>query len=142
MPRPDIDEDSQARAEWGLRCYVQQIAIGLGIGLESACCEAILPASAYLALTQRLVSAPDRDVALYWDATHGWAVGMESGAGGAPVLVAYLGGADVLPDSESVVLFAKTVLADQPAGQPNPPVHLPDEGLTGRLAGCVPTLTP
>lgn len=56
--------------------------------------------------------------------------------------MAYLGSADVLPDSESVVVFAKTVLADQPAGQANPPVYVADDGLANRLADYVPTVIP
>lgn len=127
MKDMDNDHGGAERAEWGLRRYVQQVALGLGVGLESACCESAEPASAYLALTQRLLSAPDRDVALFWDATHGWALGIETGSGEDVLVQAYLGSAQLLADPGTVVGFAKTLLAGHHAGQPNPPQLFGDD---------------
>lgn len=130
------DEEVTERAEWGLRRYVQQVALALGVGMESACCEAVAaPANAYLALTQRLPSAPDRDVALFWDATHGWALGIDPGSGEDILVAAYLGGAQSMAGPDTVAAFARRILAGQDAGRSNPPVWPGDGDLTSQLAG-------
>lgn len=134
----DTDDDSVDRAEWGLRRYVQRVALGLGVDMVGACCEVEFPANAYLALAQRLVTAPDRDVALLWEAAYGWCLGLESDIGEDIHVVAYLGGEQPLAEPETVVAFAKTLLAGQNAGQPGPP-GWPDIGdLTHQLAGYAP----
>ena len=130
-------DGGETRAEWGMRRYVHQIALGLGVGLESSCCEAAEPASTYLALTQRLPSAPGRDVALFWDATRGWAVGIETGSGEDLLVQAYLGGQQLLAEPETVIAFAKTVLTGQHAGQSSPP-DLRCGDLASQLAAYMP----
>jgi hypothetical protein len=117
----DMARDSKKLAEWGLDHYMAQIAGGLGIGLESVCCEATEPATAYLAVDQRMPNAPDRDVALFWDAVHGWAVGTETGSGEELIVVAYLGGENLLATPEVVVTFAQDLLAGRDVGQQHPP---------------------
>lgn len=132
--RTEVDDDGGQRAEWGLRRYVGQVAVGLGVGVESTCCEATAPANAYIALTQRLYRAPDRDVALLWDAVRGWALGIESGCGEGVLVLAYLGGEQLLAEPAAVVVFAETMLAGRNAGQSGPPVLALQGSLGSRLA--------
>lgn len=112
--------DQTDPAQWGLRSYVHRIATGLGLGPESVWYELADQSSAYLALSDRLADAPGQDVALIWDDTHGWAVGIEPRTGG-DLLVRAWYGEDPLPAPEDVVAFTKSVLAGQPAGQHSPP---------------------
>lgn len=123
--------DQDERAEWGLRGYVCRIATALGVGPESVCCEWERPANGYLALDGRIPGYPERDVALVWDAVHGWAVGFETGSGEDVLMCAYLGG-DVLPVPDRVVTFVRDVLAGHPVGrgQARP---LDNKNLTARL---------
>lgn len=123
--------DYDERAEWGLRRYVCRIATALGVGPESVCCELERPANGYLALDERLPDYPERDVALVWDAVHGWAVGFETGSGEDLLMFAYLG-EDVLPEPERVVTFTKEVLAGHATGECSPR-QLANENLTTRL---------
>ncbi len=120
-PFAEVELGTQ-RAAWGLRRYVAQVAHGLGIGLESACCEVGATPTVYLALDERLPDIPDQNTALCWDVVHGWALGVETGSDEQVHLVAYLGGSEVLPVPEVVVVFAKSMLAGHPVGQAEPPV--------------------
>lgn len=132
--RTEVDDDGGQRAEWGLRRYVGQVAVGLGVGVESTCCEAAEPANAYVALTRRLCRAPDRDVALFWDGVRGWALGIETGSGEDVLVLAYLGGEQLLAQPDTVVAFAETMLAGRNAGQPGPPAPTEQGALDSRLA--------
>lgn len=132
--RTEVDDDGGQRAEWGLRRYVGQVAVGLGVGVESICCEAAEPANAYVALTRRLYRVPDRDVALFWDGVRGWALGIETGCGEDVLVLAYLGGEQLLAEPDTVVVFAETMLAGRNAGQSGPPVLALQGSLGSRLA--------
>lgn len=121
-------------AERGLRCYVHQVASGLDLGPESTYCELAPPATAYLALEDRLADWPDRDTALVWDDQLGWAVGVETASGDDLVIVAWYG-PDLVPGPEEVVRFAKNVLAGHYPSHARPPCFTPtsSEALSAHL---------
>lgn len=120
------------RAEWGLHRYALQVAGGLELGPEAVYCEVDSGANVYIALDQRLPGLPGYDAALLWNSRCGWALGIEYSDSSEVLMLSYLGTV-LLPDPSAVVLFAKSALAGQPAGQLLPPQpHCPD--LTGRLA--------
>lgn len=105
---------------WGLRRYVWSVADTLGVG--AGCCYVQLdpPVQAYIPLDDRLPRLPGSDVAVLWDSTHGWAVGVEDGIGADVVPLAYLGG-DLLADPQVVADFVRRFLAGEPFGEPEPP---------------------
>ncbi|MBB3662275.1 hypothetical protein FB384_001179 [Prauserella sediminis] len=109
----------EPRAEWGLRRYIHAVAAGLGLGPESTWCELDVGARAYVALENRLPWVPDRDAALVWNASHGWAVGVEYG-GAATVLALSYRGAPLLPSPGDVVAFVKKAFAGVPVGSASP----------------------
>ncbi|WP_232376843.1 DUF6292 family protein [Amycolatopsis aidingensis] len=124
-------------AERGLRCYLERVAAGLGIGPESACCELACPATAYLALDERPVDLPGWDAALVWDDERGWALGVEnSGRKELRVLAWY--GLEVVPQPEEVVRFAKSVLGGHRPRSPGRPAGSP-EWVRAQLETYVPT---
>ena len=100
-----IDSDVEYRFNRGLRGYLQAVTAALGIGLESCTVDLDTPVSAYVAIDWRLTRFPGRDVALIWDEQHGWAATIEAGCGEDVIVLAYLGGDDVLPDPRHVVRF-------------------------------------
>ncbi|MBP2329176.1 hypothetical protein JOF56_009561 [Kibdelosporangium banguiense] len=118
-PQTDI-HDGADMAEYGLRNYVHRIANALGVGPESTYAELADEATAYIALSDRLFRHPSRDVALTWDGSHGWAVGMETRCGEDLLMLAWYG-SDMVPAPENVVAFTKSVLAGEPVGQSAPP---------------------
>lgn len=107
-------------AERGLRCYVHRVASGLGLGPESTYCELAPPASAYLALEDRLADWPDRDTAVVWDDQRGWAVGVETASGEDLLVVAWYG-PDLVPAPEEVVRFVKNALTGHYPSPARPP---------------------
>jgi anti-anti-sigma factor len=116
---------------WRLRRYMHEVAAGLGVGPESVWCEMAEESAAYVAMAERCVEYPNRDLALLWDGRHGWAAGVETNAGEDILILAWYG-PDVLPPPGEVVGFARAVLTGQPVGQPVPP-EIPPEMLHTRL---------
>jgi Family of unknown function (DUF6292) len=100
-----IDTDLEFWFQRGLRAYLGEVARALGLGLESCTVDVDVPVSAYLAVDWRLRRFPDRDVALLWDEVHGWAVAVEAACGEEMIVLAYLGGADILPEPRVIVRF-------------------------------------
>lgn len=115
----------------GLRRYVWLVAEALGVG--PGCCYVQLesPVQAYIPLDERLPRLPGSDVALIWDATHGWAAGVEDGLSAEVVPLSYLTG-DILPAPEVVAGFVASFLAGDPHCAPEPPAPIRD--LPERLA--------
>lgn len=115
----------------GLRRYVCLVAEALGVG--QGCCYVQLesPVHAYVPLDDRLPRLPGSDVAATWDATQGWAVGVEDGIGPDVVLLSHLGG-DLLPAPAIVAEFVTGFLAGEPFGEPQQAG--PADDLTDRLA--------
>ncbi|MET8998821.1 DUF6292 family protein [Amycolatopsis sp. Hca4] len=132
----------------GLRAYLARVARAVGVGFESCSLDLDVPASGYVALDRTLA---DHDLALIWDEVHGWSVVAEP-AGGAPKLLAYLGGPEVLPAPRAVARFLEVLrVAGPPAGSFRPPVFrraghhedlvdwLPVTGPEGLLRSSPPT---
>lgn len=139
MTPPGHAETGEAHidtVERGLRCYVIRVAAGLGLGAESLWCELADTDNAYLALRDQLPANPTRDLALLWDDTRGWALGMETGSGEDPLILARYG-TDLLPPPEDVLAFAKTIIAHYPDTALVPATRRPTEpdALETRLAG-------
>jgi hypothetical protein len=106
-------------AESALRAYVGVVAEAVGVSPESTCCSIGRTAGAYLALDERLPGFPDRDLALIWEDTQGWAAAIETRCG-EDIIVAYLGTGPV-PAPRQVVAFVRDLLADRQPGRPEPP---------------------
>jgi Family of unknown function (DUF6292) len=115
-----IEEPDQNSFGRGLRGYVAEVAAALGVGLESCAIDPQSPASAYIALDQRVPRYPDRDLALLWDERHGWSAAVETHSGEDLVVLTYRGG-DPLPTPSEVVRFVAAVQAGRAVGQPSPP---------------------
>ncbi|MCE7003509.1 DUF6292 family protein [Kibdelosporangium philippinense] len=97
-----------------LKDYLAAVTAQLGVGLESCCWGAEVPAWAYVALDWRLAG---RDVALLWDARTGWSIATEPDIGCDLDVVARLG-SEVIPQPAAVADFVTTVWAEitrQPA---------------------------
>ncbi|HJP72680.1 MAG TPA: DUF6292 family protein [Pseudonocardiaceae bacterium] len=105
-----------------LRGYLAIVAAELGVGLESCTVDVDLPVSAYLALDQRVLAFPERDVALLWDERHGWSFAVETHSGEDLIVLAYLKADTVAPPAELVVRFVAELCAgDSKLGIPDPP---------------------
>jgi hypothetical protein len=115
----------------GLRRYVWLVAEALGVG--AGCCYVQIesPLHAYIPLDEQLPRLPGSDVAVTWDAGHGWAIGVEDSMGADVVPLSYLGG-DLLPAPGTVADFVRGFLAGEPFRDPEP---LCSDDLPDRLAG-------
>lgn len=109
----------------GLRGYLAAVADALGVGLESCAIDPQPPASAYLALDQRVPTYPERDLALLWDERYGWSAAVETHSGEDLIVLAYFGD-DPLPAPAAVARFVADVRMNHQVG----PAKRPD--LTGR----------
>jgi Family of unknown function (DUF6292) len=106
--------------ESALRGYISAIADKIGAPPESTCCTMSHPANACIALDEYLPGFPDRDLALIWEETQGWAAAIETHCGEDLIVLAYLG-EDPLPAPRKVVAFRDDLIADRSPGQPEPP---------------------
>ncbi|TVT49904.1 hypothetical protein FNH05_16490 [Amycolatopsis rhizosphaerae] len=120
-------------AESALRAYVGAIAEAVGVAAESTCCTVSRSATAYIALDEHLPGFPDRDLALIWDDSHGWAAAIETHCGEDLIVVAYLG-EDLVPPPRKVVAFRDGLVADRQPGQLEPPEFEPPEDLAEWLS--------
>lgn len=113
-------EDTEAGR--GLVHYIELVAAAVGAGRGGTLVSLELPATAYLALDERLPGYPDHDVALIWHERTGWSIGIESGR--EIVTLGQLGG-DVVPPPQLVARFVLEMSAD-PAAAGRPDVLAPD----------------
>ncbi|MBV9847946.1 MAG: hypothetical protein JOZ47_23185 [Kutzneria sp.] len=128
-----MNTDPDSRTAQGLRAYIAAVARALTIPQHAVGHEVSELASAYLALSHRSPTFPDRDLMLVWDEHHGWSVGVETDPGEPPIMLAYLS-EELVPEPERVRAFVAEVTAGRYPGQPHPPEY-PDGGeLANRLA--------
>jgi hypothetical protein len=119
--RLDFDD----RVARGLQHYTRQVEHALGLRGECSYTQADEPASAYIALDERLAAYPDRDVALLWDERHGWSAALEDHRSSDLLVVAYLGDA-VLPAPADVAAWAADLFRGLPdGGAPAQAPHIP-----------------
>ncbi|MFC4003285.1 DUF6292 family protein [Prauserella oleivorans] len=107
--------------ESALHAYVGAIVDAFDTRPEYTCSASTTPASAYVALDDRLPDFPDRDLALVWDEKQGWAAAIETHSGEDLIIVSYLGGQDPVPEPRRVVRFVEKLLAGAMPGQLEPP---------------------
>lgn len=109
----------------GLHGYVRQVCRALGLRGECSYAQTDGPASAYIALDERLRGYPDHDVALLWDDRHGWSAAIEDQSGDELVVVASLG-QDLLPAPDTVAAWTRDLfLTDADAVRPGERPALP-----------------
>jgi hypothetical protein len=127
--------DPYSPAARHLSDYIGAVARAMGISAEATECELSDTATAYLALTRRLPSFPDRDLMLIWSECDGWAVAVETDPGEAPIVIAYFGD-DILPEPHAIARFVDDLVAGNHPGQPDPPSSRPADrdNLHSRLA--------
>ncbi|KZB85808.1 DUF6292 family protein [Amycolatopsis regifaucium] len=102
----ELDHDLRC----GLAGYLVAVSAAVGAGKESWAMDLDHPASAYIALDQRLPRHPVRDTALLWDERHGWAFTMETHSGEDLLVLAYFGG-DLVPSPDAVGRFVTAIQA-------------------------------
>ncbi len=119
----DFGKDIEYHFTRGLRAYLARVAGAVGVGFESCSLDLDVPTSGYVALDRELPDLPGHDLALIWDEVHGWSAVVEPGGGGEPTVLAYLGGAEVLPSPRAVARFLDVLrVAGPPPGSFRPPV--------------------
>ncbi|MGH3760585.1 DUF6292 family protein [Actinophytocola sp.] len=90
--------------------YVRRVADAIGVPPEATGYEVSDTATAYLALSQRWIERPDRELMLAWDERLGWYVGVETAPAEPPVVVGYLGG-DAVQSPAAVARFVADAVA-------------------------------
>jgi len=109
-------------SERGLRNYLRLVAEALHLPGEAYCVQLDPSVDAYLALEQRLPAFPDRDAALVWNQTHGWALAVEAQCGEDLIVCSYLGG-EVVPEPRVVARFARLSCDGAALGDLEPPTE-------------------
>jgi hypothetical protein len=118
----DFGKDSEYHFARGLRAYLARVAKTVGVGYESCSLDLGVPSSGYVALDRARPDRPDHELALVWDEVHGWSAVVEPASGDTAEVLAYLGGAEVLPPPRVVARFLETLRSAPPAGPGRPPV--------------------
>lgn len=135
----DQNDQIETRFQRALTSYVTGTAKALGLGAGAVTVDVTtVPASACVALDWRLRRHPGRDLALIWDEVHGWAATIETACGEDMIVLAYLGGPDVLPDARHVVRF---LAALRGGDEPPPGGAVPVLRTGGRHEELLPLLT-
>jgi hypothetical protein len=133
----DFGRDTEYHFARGLRAYLARVAEAVGVGFESCSLGLGVPSSGYVALDRPLPDRPGHELALVWDEVHGWSAVVEPASGDTAEVLAYLGGADVVPTPHAVAGFLEALrAAGPPAGPVRPPVFRragDHEDLVGRL---------
>ena len=96
--------------ERGLAAYVRAVAAELRVSEEATGFEISDTVTAYLGLTERYPDCPGRDLMLVWNERDGWLVAVETSPAEPPLVVGYLGSADILPSPGTVAGFVAGVL--------------------------------
>lgn len=116
----------------GLRRYVTLVAQHAGVGAEACSIQFAPPVGAYVALDQHLPRFPERDVALLWDTTCGWALAIETHGGADLTVLGYLA-RDVLPLPHEVADGLRRAVRGVGTGFSRPPATRADDDLTASL---------
>jgi Family of unknown function (DUF6292) len=117
-----FDSDVERHFSVGLLGYLDAVAFALGVGLESCAVDLDVPASAYMALDWSFGRFPGRDMALTWDERYGWAAAADAVGGAELIVLAYLGGSEVVPEPAVLAQFLAALGAgDLTLGRPDPP---------------------
>ncbi len=129
-------ERGPAPEEIGLAAYVRAVAAAVGVPPDGATWEFGTSPVAYVALAERSVNHPGRDVMLTWSLRSGWAVALEEAITGPALALAQLGG-HVVPAPDAIALFTAQVLGGRITGGELPPGLAEEECLAELLMGYV-----
>ncbi|MEV4313075.1 DUF6292 family protein [Actinocrispum sp. NPDC049592] len=105
------------RFDAGLRSYVHAVAAELGVEAAAAWGEVAEPSTAYVAVRERAVSHPDRDVMVLWDERAGWVVALEHEPGEPPVVLARIED-DLVPEPRRVAQVVRAALGGDTVSLP------------------------
>lgn len=130
----DERTDGTTTLSHGLAGYLRAVADAVGVPAEATSFEVSDTATAYLGLARRWPERPGEDLMLIWSEQHGWAVAVETIPGAAPMVVAYLAGAEVVPAPDVVARFVTDVIASRRSGSPRPVFPKERRELADRLA--------
>jgi hypothetical protein len=122
-----------------LAIYLRQVAVAIGVPIESTGYEVSDTVTAYLVLDQQCTMRPGHDLTLAWDERLGWYVTVApSLTTKAPAVIAYLNG-DIAPPPAAVARFVADVIAGR-GGSRIRPVQPPTERtvLAAKLAAACP----
>lgn len=127
--------DAAAPLRNGLAGYVRAVAAAVHVPLEATEFEISDTTTAYLALTERWILRPGRDLMLLWTERHGWSVAVETAPTESPFVLGYLGGDDVVPSPHAVARFVTGLVngPGKPFACPSFPVDVGRDELTRRL---------
>ena len=114
----------------GLAGYLRAVAGAVGVPEEATSFEISDTATAYLGLSRRWPARPGEDLMLVWSEGNGWAVAVETAPGEPPMVLAWLGGTDAVPEPAVVARFVTDVIAADRSSDPRP-VFAMDLGRTG-----------
>jgi hypothetical protein len=115
-----VQADGAFVLERGLAGYVRAVAAALRVSEEATGFEISDTVTAYLALTERYPDCPGRDLMLVWGERDGWLVAVETQPTEPPVVVGYLGNADILPSPGTVAGFVAGLLGGRHPLGPRP----------------------
>jgi hypothetical protein len=107
----DDQADDTVALVSGLAGYIRAVAVRVHVPPEGTGFEVSDTATGYVGLSESWSRYPDRDVMLVWGERHGWYLALETGPAELPVVLAYLGGSDVVPEPGVVAGFVAEVLA-------------------------------
>jgi len=117
----ESSEPDMIRAlERGLGEYVRAVAAAVGVPAESAMVEVSDTATAYLGLPRSWLGPTDRDVMLVWSERRGWSIAVETRPAEVPMVIAHLGGDDLVPSPRKVAQFVADSAAGRHVGQERP----------------------
>jgi hypothetical protein len=122
--------------EHGLAGYIEAVAAAVGVPVEATGFEISDTVTAYLGLAQGWSKRPGRDLMLVWDERQGWLIAVETNPAERPVVVAHLGGVDIIPLPRVVARFVSDVLGGCHPRQlwPADPATTSRDVLTARLS--------
>ncbi|HEX3792048.1 MAG TPA: DUF6292 family protein [Pseudonocardiaceae bacterium] len=95
----------------GLAGYVRAVAAAIGVSAEGTSFEISDTATAYLGLARRRPEHPEHDLMLVWTEERGWSIEVETDPAEKPVVVATLGGSDLVPEPRTVAGFVRAVVS-------------------------------